>query len=44
LLGILAAVGTTPYRSDLDGLVLIAPGDRSGDLRVWTARGVAPGA
>jgi competence protein ComEC len=44
LLGILAAVGTAPYRSDLDGLVLIAPGERSGELRVWTARGVTPGA
>lgn len=44
LLGILAAVGTTPYRSDLDGLVLIAPGERRGELRIWTARGVAPAA
>lgn len=38
LLGILAAVGTTSYRSDLDGLVLVAPGER-GEVRVWTARG-----
>ena len=39
LLGMLAAVGTTPYRTDLDGLVLVAPGGRTGELRVWTARG-----
>ncbi len=38
LLGILAAVGTTPARSDRDGLVLVAPGDRAGELRIWTAR------
>jgi competence protein ComEC len=44
LLGILAAVGTTPYRSDQDGLVLVAPGERSGEVRTWTARGVTPGA
>jgi competence protein ComEC len=44
LLGILAAVGTRPYRSDLEGLVLVAPGERRGELRVWTARGVTPGA
>ncbi|MGE3193675.1 MAG: ComEC/Rec2 family competence protein [Microbacteriaceae bacterium] len=44
LLGILAAVGTAPYRSDLDGLVLVAPGERPGELRIWTARDVAPAA
>lgn len=38
LLGILAAVGTRPIRSDLDGMSLIAPGDRPGDLRVWTEK------
>jgi competence protein ComEC len=38
LLGILAAVGTTAARSDLDGLVLVAPGDRAGEVRVWTER------
>jgi len=39
LLGILVAVGTTPFRSDLNGLILVAPGDRAGELRVWTERG-----
>ncbi|MEO8262977.1 MAG: ComEC/Rec2 family competence protein, partial [Pseudolysinimonas sp.] len=39
LLGILAAVGTEPYRTDRDGLILVAPGDRPGELRVWTERG-----
>jgi competence protein ComEC len=37
LLGILAAVGTAAYRSDLDGLVLVAPTGRSGEVNVWTA-------
>jgi competence protein ComEC len=39
LLGVLAAVGTAPRRSDLDGLILVAPGDRLGEVRVWTERG-----
>ncbi|HEY4226301.1 MAG TPA: ComEC/Rec2 family competence protein [Pseudolysinimonas sp.] len=38
LLGILAAVGTRPIRSDLDGMSLIAPGARPGDIRVWTEK------
>jgi competence protein ComEC len=38
LLGILAAVGTRPLRTDLDGLTLIAPGDRPGEVRVWTEK------
>jgi competence protein ComEC len=38
LLGILAAVGTRPMRSDLDGLVLAAPGSRAAEVRVWTER------
>jgi competence protein ComEC len=42
LLGILNAVGTRPLRTDLDGLTLLAPGDRSGDrsgaIRVWTEK------
>lgn len=38
LLGILAAVGTRPLRTDLDGLTLIAPGTRPGDIRVWTEK------
>jgi competence protein ComEC len=38
LLGILAAVGTRPLRTDLDGLTLIAPGRRPGDIRVWTEK------
>jgi competence protein ComEC len=38
LLGILAAVGTRPIRSDLDGMALIAPGARPGEIRVWTEK------
>ncbi len=38
LLGILAAVGTRPLRTDLDGLTLVAPGARPGDIRVWTEK------
>ncbi|MEO5920514.1 MAG: ComEC/Rec2 family competence protein [Pseudolysinimonas sp.] len=41
LLGILAAVGTAAERTDLDGLVLVAPTGIDGELRVWTER---PGA
>jgi competence protein ComEC len=39
LLGILAAVGTTAERSDLDGLILVASGAAPGEVRVWTERG-----
>jgi competence protein ComEC len=38
LLGILAATGTTALRTDLDGLILVAPGDRPGEVDVWTER------
>lgn len=38
LLDILTATATTPYRSDQDGLVLVAPGSASGEVRVWTER------
>jgi competence protein ComEC len=38
LLGILAAVGTRPIRSDLDGMSLIAPGPSPGQVRVWTEK------
>jgi competence protein ComEC len=38
LLGIMSAVGTRPLRTDLDGLTLIAPGVRPGDIRVWTEK------
>ena len=38
LLDILAATGSTPLRTDLDGLILIAPGENRGDADVWTAR------
>lgn len=37
LLGTLAATGTTPLRTDLDGLILVAPG-ADGTIEVWTAR------
>ena len=37
LLGILASTGTTPLRTDRDGLILVAPGDLGG-VDVWTAR------
>jgi competence protein ComEC len=36
LLDILAATGTAAFRSDLDGLVLVAPGDDG--LHVWSER------
>jgi competence protein ComEC len=39
LLGILAAVGTAAERTDRDGLILVAPGDRPGQVRVWTSGG-----
>jgi len=38
LMGILAATGTTPVRTDLDGLILLAPGEEPGTVRVWTQR------
>jgi competence protein ComEC len=38
LLGILAAVGTRPLRTDLDGLTLVAPGEQPGAVRVWTEK------
>ena len=38
LLGILAATGTTALRTDLDGLILVAPGAGLGEVDVWTAR------
>jgi len=38
LLGILAAVGTRPLRTDLDGLTLVAPGKTPGEIRVWTEK------
>ncbi len=38
LLGILSAVGTRPLRTDLDGLTLVAPGARPGEVRLWTER------
>ena len=38
LLGVLAAAGTTVLRTDLDGLILIAPGRGPGEVEVWTAR------
>lgn len=38
LLSMLVAAGTTPVRTDIDGLILIAPGDRPGEVDVWTAR------
>jgi competence protein ComEC len=38
LLDLLAASGTTALRTDVDGLILIAPGDRPGEVDVWTSR------
>lgn len=38
LLDLLAATGTTALRTDVDGLILLAPGDRPGEVDVWTAR------
>jgi competence protein ComEC len=38
LLDLLAATGTTTLRTDVDGLILIAPGHTTGEIDVWTAR------
>ena len=38
LLGILAAVRARPIRTDLDGMALIAPGAKPGEIRVWTEK------
>jgi competence protein ComEC len=38
LLDLLGATGTTAVRTDLGGLILVAPGDRLGEIDVWTAR------
>jgi len=38
LLGILAANGTRPLRTDLDGLVLVAPGAHPHEAVVWTQK------
>lgn len=38
LLDILAGAGTVPVRTDQDGLVLLAPGEAPGTVRVWTQR------
>ena len=38
LLGILDGVGTAAVRTDLDGLVLLGPGESPGEVRVWTER------
>jgi competence protein ComEC len=38
LLDLLAAVGTTAMRTDLDGLVLLSPGGEPGEVRVWSGK------
>jgi len=38
LLDILAGVGTAMYRTDLDGMLLLEPGDEPGTVSVWTER------
>ena len=38
LIDLLASSGTTPTRTDTDGMVLLAPGE-TGAVRVWTERG-----
>jgi competence protein ComEC len=44
LLAILASVGSTPVRTDLDGLFLLSPGPEPGTVSVWTEKHVpAPG-
>jgi len=37
-LDFLAAAGTRVFRTDLDGLILLSPGARPGEVRAWTAR------
>ncbi len=37
-LGLLSAAGTTPLRTDTDGMILLAPGEAPGTVRVWTQR------
>ena len=37
-LDFLAAAGTQVFRTDLDGLILLSPGARPGEVRAWTAR------
>jgi competence protein ComEC len=38
LLDLLARVGTSAVRTDRGGLVLLAPGETSGEVRVWTEK------
>ncbi len=38
LMQMLADAGTTPARTDEDGLILLAPGAEEGTVRVWTER------
>jgi competence protein ComEC len=38
LLDLLAATGTATLRTDVDGLILVAPGHGPGEIDVWTAR------
>jgi competence protein ComEC len=38
LLGMLKASGTTALRTDELGLILVAPGERPGEVEVWSAR------
>jgi competence protein ComEC len=38
LLGMLAAAGTVPLRTDRQGLILLSPGDDPGEVEVWTGR------
>jgi competence protein ComEC len=42
LLGILAATGTPAHRTDLDGLILVAPGPEPGQVEVWTQKSHVP--
>ena len=42
LLAILAAIDTAASRTDLDGLVLVAPGAEPGDVEVWTQKSHVP--
>lgn len=38
LLDMLAGVGTTPERTDTEGLILVSPGSDQGSLAVWSER------